>query len=198
MTTKTDEKRIAVFFDRDGTLNEEVNYLDNLAKLVILPGATEAVRLTNQAGILAIVITNQSGIARGFFDEAFVHNVHSHTQALFQAQGAVIDAFYYCPHHPTEGQGPYLMSCSCRKPSPGLLLQAAEEWNIDLGSSFMIGDTANDIEAAKRAGCKAIIVRTGHGRSAALDAAGPDYVADDVLMAVRWILQERQKTKRPD
>lgn len=192
---KKGKKRIAVFLDRDGTLNEEVGYLDSLTKLAILPGAVEAVRLINQAGFLAIVITNQSGIARGFFDETFVHNVHERLQALFHAQGAVIDAFYYCPHHPTEGRGPYLMPCSCRKPSPGLLLQAAEEWNIDLESSFMVGDTPKDIEAGHRAGCKGIFVLTGHGRHAVWDATGPDHTAFDVLSAVKWIMRETQKAR---
>ena len=192
---KKDTKQIAVFMDRDGTLIEEVGYLDSLAKVTILSGIVEAVRLINRAGFLAIVITNQSGVARGLIDEPFVQKVHDHIRDLFHAQGAVINAFYYCPHHPTEGKGPYLLSCLCRKPSPGMLLQAAEEWDIDLGSSYMIGDTQKDVEAGQGAGCKGILVRTGYGKDIVWDTVKPDHVADDAFAAVQWIIRERQKAK---
>lgn len=184
---KKTRKQAAVFLDRDGTLNTEVGYLDHVDKLTILPGAYEAVRLINQLGLLAIVVTNQSGIARGFFDAAFVEDIHNHIETLFHARRAIIDGFYYCPHHPTEGKEPYLKVCTCRKPAPGLLIQAAKEWDIDLEHSFMIGDTPKDVETVQRTGGKGILVRTGHFRDADLEAIQPDYVADDILAAVQWI-----------
>jgi len=184
--------RRAVFLDRDGTLNEEVGYLDNLEKLKIIRNAFEAVRMINQAGLLAVVVTNQSGVARGFFDETLVRRVHGQIRSAFLEAGAVIDAFYYCPHHATEGRNPYLQACSCRKPEPGMLRMAAEEWNIDLSRSYMVGDTLRDVETGHRAGSRAILVRTGYGRDVDPGPAKPDYVAEDILEAVRWILKDIQ------
>ena len=186
-------KFAAVFLDRDGTINEEVGYLDSLDKLQILPEAFEAVRLINQAGMKTVVITNQSGIGRGFFDEAFVVRVHEEMRRLFLKEGALIDGFYYCPHHPTEGIGLYRQACSCRKPEPGLLLNAAEDLVIDIGKSYMIGDTPKDVEAGQRAGAKGILVQTGYGKVADMGSTHPDYIAQDVLEAVKWIMRDRKK-----
>ena len=178
----------AVFLDRDGTINEEVGYLDRLDKLRLLPGAAAAVRMINERGWKAVVITNQSGIARGFFDEAFVGKVHAEMARLLRKEGAAIDGFYFCPHHPTEGIGRYRRTCSCRKPAPGLLVQAAAELAIDLTRSFMIGDMPKDVEAGQRAGAKGILVRTGYGNTVELGSLAPDYIATDLLDAVSWIL----------
>jgi len=178
----------AVFMDRDGTLNEEVGYLDRLDKLRLIPGAAAAVRLINERGWKAVVVTNQSGIARGFFDEKFVAAVHDEMARLLRGEGAAIDGFYFCPHHPTEGIGGYRQSCSCRKPAPGLLLQAAAELSIDLSRSWMIGDMPKDVEAGQRAGAKGILVRTGYGRSVEPGATKPDFIATDILEAVRRLL----------
>lgn len=183
-------KRQAVFLDRDGTINEEVGYLDNLEKLRIIPGAFEAVRLLKQAGLLVIVITNQSGIARGFFDEAFVRGIHRHMKRLFREKDAVIDGFYYCPHHPEEGKGQYLQACSCRKPEPGMLIRAAQEMDIDLEHSYIVGDTLKDVEAGQRAGCQGVLVRTGYGRNVDSGMVKPDHVAKDILAAAHWILKD--------
>lgn len=180
-------KRWAVFLDRDGTLNEEVGYVDSLDKLRIIPVAYEAVRLLNAHQMLAVVVTNQSGVARGFFDEAFVHTVHAYMDALFRFHGARIDAFYFCPHHP-EGREPYRMQCPCRKPEPGLLKRASEELDIDLTRSWMIGDMAKDVLAGQRAGAKGVIVKTGHPTGTDNMAATADYVARDVLEAVVHII----------
>ncbi|MEI8172251.1 MAG: HAD family hydrolase [Deltaproteobacteria bacterium] len=186
------KKHAAVFLDRDGTINEEVGYLDNLDKLQILPEAFEAVRLVNQSGMKTVVITNQSGIGRGFFDEAFVGRVHEEMRSLFLKEGAVIDSFYYCPHHPTEGMGQYRQVCSCRKPEPGLLLKAAEDLDIDLGKSYMIGDMPKDVEVGQRAGAKGILVQTGYGKVADMGSIHPDYIAQDILDAVTWLLSNRE------
>ncbi|MCK9273524.1 MAG: D-glycero-beta-D-manno-heptose 1,7-bisphosphate 7-phosphatase [Syntrophales bacterium] len=176
----------AVFFDRDGTLNEDMGYLSNLDQLRLYPCAGKAVRLVNEMGMKAVVITNQSGIARGYFDEEFVITLHEKISELLESEGARIDRFYFCPHHPEEGKGPYKIDCFCRKPKPGMLLQAAEDINIDLARSFMIGDMIKDIEAAENAGAKGILVKTGYGREI-MSFPEAAYVAEDVLDAVQWI-----------
>ena len=193
----------AVFVDRDGTINEEVGYLDRMEKLQLIPGSAEAIRLINESGMKAVVITNQSGIARGFYDESFVEQIHSSLQDALRAEGAVIDAFYFCPHHPTAGRGEYLQTCDCRKPAPGMLLRAAAELQIDLTHSWLVGDTLTDIEAARRAGVRGILVRTGYGdESAKALATGPEsqgsvtirpvHIAANLREAVAWIMEDRK------
>ncbi len=194
-------KIIAVFLDRDGTINEEVGYLDSLDKLKMIPAAHEAIRLINLSGMKAIVVTNQAGVARGFFTEKFVRQTHEVIQTALLEKKASIDKFYYCPHHPTEGTGIYLQNCNCRKPSPGMLLQAAHDLDIELGSSYMVGDRYRDVETAKKVGVKGILVKTGYGREVLQDVdpdvatAGnkPDFVAEDILEAVKWIMKDRIK-----
>ncbi len=194
------KKNAAIFLDRDGTINEEVGYLDSLDKLVIFPSAFEAIRLINQSGRKVIVVTNQAGVARGLFGEDLVETIHAALREALRRRGAFIDAFYYCPHHPTEGLPPYRQSCDCRKPAPGLFLRAAREWNLDLSASWMIGDRYNDMEAAHRAGARGILVKTGYGADAlsgegpdtATPAGKPDLVADDILQAVHLILGSRK------
>ena len=194
------KKNAAIFLDRDGTINEEVGYLDSPDKLVIFPFTFEAVRMINQSGFKAIVVTNQAGVARGLFGEDLVEKIHAALREALRQKAALIDAFYYCPHHPTEGSPPYRRSCDCRKPAPGLFLQAARELNLDLSASWMIGDRYNDIEAAHRAGARGILVKTGYGADAlsgegpdtATPAGKPDLVADDILQAVHLILGSRK------
>jgi D-glycero-D-manno-heptose 1,7-bisphosphate phosphatase len=155
--------RPAVFLDRDGTINVEKDYLYRVEDFVFIPGAPEAVRRLNQAGFLVIVVTNQSGVARGFFSLDDVAVLHRHIQGELAKVGARIDGFYRCPHHPTQGVGEFRRDCDCRKGRPGMLLQAAAEHCIDLSRSFMIGDKAADIEAGERAGCVPLLVLTGYG-----------------------------------
>ena len=199
------KKSGAVFLDRDGTINEEVGYLDSLDKLRMIPEAFDAIRQINQSGMKAVVITNQSGVARGYFDEAFVETVHARVQTLLQEQEARIDRFYYCPHHPTEGTGDYRKNCACRKPEAGLLIRASQEMDIDLARSYMVGDMPKDIEAGVKAGAKGILVKTGHGGDllspdknvfAAAQKSfpvKPDYIAVNILDAVIWIMKDREK-----
>jgi D-glycero-D-manno-heptose 1,7-bisphosphate phosphatase len=185
-------KRRAVFIDRDGTLNVEVNYLHRVADLALTPGAAEAVRALNQAGYLTIVVTNQAGIARGYYDEAALHTLHAHLAAVLATADAHLDAIYFCPHHPDFG-----VPCDCRKPAPGMLLRAAAEHDLDLGRCWLIGDTAGDIEAGRAAGCRTVLVRTGYGTQteAALDTRSrPDAVQDDIGAAVRYILAQDSAT----
>ena len=194
------KKNEAIFLDRDGTINEEVGYLDSLDKLVIFPSAFEAIRLINQSNRKAIVVTNQAGIARGLFGEDLVETIHTALREALRRKSAFIDAFYYCPHHPTEGSPPYRQNCDCRKPAPGLFLQAARDLNLDLSASWIIGDRYNDMEAAHRAGARGILVKTGYGADVlsgegpdtATPAGKPDLVADDILQAVHLILGSRK------
>ncbi len=201
------EMRMAVFLDRDGTINEEAAYLNRLEKLRLIPGAAEAIRRINESGLMAVVVTNQSGVARGLFDEAFVKKTNAYLQDILRAEGASIDAFYFCPHHPTEGRGIYLQTCRCRKPAPGMLLRAAEELRIDLRRSYLIGDALTDIEAGNSVGVKGILVRTGCGEeSVAALAADPEsgvgaisrplYIAADLREAVAWIMDRREEKER--
>jgi D-glycero-D-manno-heptose 1,7-bisphosphate phosphatase len=199
----TDERQAAIFLDRDGTINEEVGYLDRLEKLTLIPGAAEAIRLINQRGLKAVVVTNQSGIARGFFDEPFISALHAHLEGMLRREGAFLDRIYYCPHHPTEGREPYLRACECRKPAPGLFIRARGELGLDPARSYMIGDTLKDIEAGLRAGVSGILVRTGYGDQAVATLSGlgrngsaeaaavrPVHIAGNLLEAVRWILRK--------
>ena len=142
------DKRPAAFLDRDGVLNVDHGYTHRPDQLEWIPGAPEAVRMLNNAGYYVIVITNQSGVARGYFNEAAVQQFHAHMQDALRAQGAHIDAFYYCPHYPEGTVKELAMRCRCRKPSPGMLEQAAREWPINLDRSFLIGDKDDDMAAA--------------------------------------------------
>ncbi len=141
-------RRPAAFLDRDGVLNVDRGYAHKPDQLEWTPGAQKAVRMLNNADYLVIVITNQSGIARGYYDETAMHTFHAHMQDALRAEGAHIDAFYYCPHHPNGTVRQYAVHCRCRKPGTGMLEQAAREWPIDLGRSFFIGDNDDDMTAA--------------------------------------------------
>jgi D-glycero-D-manno-heptose 1,7-bisphosphate phosphatase len=192
------KKNTAVFLDRDGTINEEVGYMDNLDKLKIIPCAYEAIKLINKSGMKVVVISNQAGVARGLFTEEFLKGTNDYLHAILRQQGACIDRFYYCPHHPTEGKGPYRKICNCRKPAPGMMLQAAQDLNIDLTKSYIVGDRYNDMEAGKKIGVQGILVKTGFGEKLLQDdgpdVAGPqnqpDFIAADILEAVKWILSQ--------
>jgi D,D-heptose 1,7-bisphosphate phosphatase len=198
------KKNTAVFLDRDGTINEEVGYLDSIDKLKLFANAAEAIRLINDSSMKAVVITNQSGVARGKFTEDFVRLVHGRIQKALQEKGAFIDAFYCCPHHPTEGIGVYMQYCTCRKPEAGMLITASAEMDIDLTNSYTVGDMLKDIQAAFKVGAKGVLVKTGYGlntieKELQLESTGsiqPHCIAQDVLDAVIWILQDRQNKKR--
>jgi len=186
------KKNTAVFLDRDGTINEEMGYLSRPDQLRLIPGTPEAIRLINEAGMKAVVVTNQSGVARGYFTEEVVETIHGRINEMLHEKGARIDRFYCCPHHPVYGDGPYKKACSCRKPESGLFLLASEELDIDLARSYVIGDMLKDIDAGKRVGARGILVRTGYGHNITLTDK-PVYIAEDVLAAVKWILQDRGK-----
>jgi D-glycero-D-manno-heptose 1,7-bisphosphate phosphatase len=185
--------RPAVFIDRDGTLTDEVGYVNHPSRLRLLPRSADAVRRLNDAGVPAVVVTNQAGIARDYFTEDVLHAVNAELVAQLAKSGARLDGIYWCVHHPSAGAPPYRMDCDCRKPKPGMLLRAAAELDLDLGRSVIVGDKPSDVEVAPRIGARGVLVLTGYGRGEweyRRDrlTVHPDHVADDLLDAVEWAL----------
>lgn len=176
----------AVFLDRDGTINIEKEYLYKPEEFEFTSGAIEAIRLLNHAGYLVIVVTNQSGVARGFYSEEDLIRLHHYIDRLLKSGGAWVDAWYYCPHH-TAGKAPYNLACSCRKPLPGMLQQAAADHAIDLSRSWMVGDKLADIEAGLSAGSKSILVLTGYGAETSRELTSDIPRCPDLLSAVKLI-----------
>jgi D-glycero-D-manno-heptose 1,7-bisphosphate phosphatase len=184
--------RAAVFIDRDGTIIEEVGYLDRVERVALYPWTIDAVRALNRVGLAVVMVTNQSGVARGFFSEAVVEDVHRHIASMLEVGGARIDAYYYCPHHPDGKVQAYAQRCECRKPGRGLVDRAQRELGIDPLRSFVVGDRWLDVALARTVGAQGILVRTGYGRSQ--EAQPPeglvaDAVADNLVEAVGWILR---------
>jgi D-glycero-D-manno-heptose 1,7-bisphosphate phosphatase len=179
--------RPAVFLDRDGTLNEDTGYPADIRQVHIYPAAFEAVRRLKRAGFAAVVITHQSGVARGYFSPAEIDELHRHFAEAFAANGAALDGIYSCPHGPDDGV------CECAKPRPGLGLRAAREIGLDPASSFMVGDKAVDVLFGRALGASPVLVLTGYGRAAASELAArglaPDHTAAGVLEAADWILE---------
>ena len=183
--------RPAIFIDRDGTLNEPVGFVNCVDAFRLFPWAAEAVRLVNRAGYLAVLVTNQSGVARGMFEEELVHEVHARLVRLLEEAGAHLDGIYYCPHGTSGG-------CECRKPKPGMLLRAERELDIDLSRSYVIGDTYADIEMAWNAGARGALVLTGYGRGEVERhgegwARQPDRVSPNLFAAVTDVVWEASK-----
>jgi histidinol-phosphate phosphatase family protein len=177
----------AVFLDRDGTINEEVNYLSKIEQLKILPKSAKAIKLLNENKFKVIIITNQSGVAREYFSKETLEDINEHLKNELANEGAQIDAIHYCPHHPEEG-------CDCRKPRPGMIERAKRKFDLDLSSSFIVGDTINDLETGYNVGCKTVLVLTGYGKRELKEQESwklqPDYIAQDLLDAVMWIIGE--------
>jgi D-glycero-D-manno-heptose 1,7-bisphosphate phosphatase len=181
----------AVFLDRDGTLIEEVGYLDRTDRVVLYPYTVDAVRAFNRAGLLTVMVTNQSGVARGFFTEAIVEDVHRHIASLLAAGGARIDAYYHCPHHPAGDVREYAVQCECRKPRQGLVDRAVRELGVDPLRSFVVGDRWADVGLARRSGGRGVLVRTGYGAAEEQrprDGLVPDAVVNNLIEAASWIL----------
>ncbi len=187
-------KRRAVFIDRDGTISEEVGYVNHPSRYRVFPYSAEAIRTLNERGWLAILVTNQAGVARGYFAEEMIGAVHALLTSELERQGARLDAVYYCPHHPTVGEMPYRFDCDCRKPKPGLIRRAADDFNIELADSWMVGDRYSDTELARNAGVRSAFVLSGYGRGEWEYQRNswkhtPDLVADNLLEAVRAIVE---------
>jgi D-glycero-D-manno-heptose 1,7-bisphosphate phosphatase len=182
----------AVFLDRDGTVNEEVGYVNHLSRFRVFPWAARAVRSLNDAGFRVVLFTNQSGIARGHFPESLVGEVHEVLARELAHEGARLDGVYYCPHHPDGKVDRYRQVCECRKPRPGMLLRAARELNLDLARSIGVGDKYLDIQTAQAAAARGVLVLSGYGRGelayeSHLWPRPPDHVAENLLDAVEWI-----------
>lgn len=189
--------RPAVFIDRDGTISEEVGYVNHPTRYRVFPYAAEAIRTLNDAGWLAVLVTNQAGVARGYFAEEMIGRVHALLAEELERGGARLDAVYYCPHHPTVGDAPYRLDCDCRKPRPGLIRRAESELGIDPEASWMVGDRYGDVELARNAGLRSAFVLSGYGLGEwEHQRAGwkhhPDIVADNLLEAVRAIIKRSQ------
>jgi D-glycero-D-manno-heptose 1,7-bisphosphate phosphatase len=191
------QKRPVVFLDRDGTLNEEVGYIHELEKLVLIKGAAAAIKKLNRAGIAAILVTNQSGAARGYYAESHIKDLNARLVRLLEESGARMDAVYYCPHIP-EPEGtvaPYATECECRKPAPGLIQQAyAEHPDLDPSRAYVVGDKATDVELAQNSRAKGVLVVTGYGQRVLNGEyqwkVQPDHIADDIVHAIDWILED--------
>jgi len=185
----------AVFLDRDGTLIEDVNYLSSSDQIKLFEHSAAAVKKLNDTNILAILVTNQSGVARGYFDENDVKLVNQALADMLKDKNAYLDGIYYCPHHTKGIIEKYKKDCDCRKPKAGLIKQALSDFkDIDLKKSYVIGDKICDVELARNAGCKGILVKTGYGEKIAANSdqnyIKPDYIAEDIIDAVNWILQD--------
>jgi D-glycero-D-manno-heptose 1,7-bisphosphate phosphatase len=183
--------------DRDGTVSDEVGYLNHASRLRVLPFAAEAIRAVHDAGMLAILVTNQAGVARGYFAESMIGEVHDRLEAELARAGARLDAIYYCPHHPSAGEAPYRADCDCRKPRPGMLERAAEEHGVDLAASYVVGDKYTDVRLAHAVGAKGVLVLTGYGigeyeYESERWPRPPDYVAETLLDAVRWAIDDAE------
>jgi len=187
-------RQAAVFLDRDGTLIREVNYLSGMAQIDILPGVAAALRRLRDGGFKLVMVTNQSGVARGFLSEADLQAIHAEIVDRLACAGARLDGIYYCPHHPTEGRETYRTVCECRKPKPGMIRRAAAELNIDPTISFVVGDQTIDLELAWSIGATGILV--GERVSAAQSLPANCHAAADLAAAAAWILERSRPQPR--
>jgi len=182
----------AVFLDRDGTINEEMGYINHISRFKVFDFVPEAIKILNDEGYKIVVITNQSGVARGYFGESLVKEIHKKLISDLERESALIDKIYYCPHHPLEGKGKYKKVCNCRKPSTGMIDLAVKELNIDLNKSFMVGDRFKDMLFAQQAGLQTVFVQTGYGMGEFTHQKKeweiqPKYIAINLLDAARYI-----------
>ena len=181
----------AVFLDRDGTMIEDVGYLERLERLKLFPYTVNAVRLLNEAGFKVVVVTSQNGVAQGILTEEFLAETQAHLGEVFKAAGARVEGFYYCPHSTTAPVERYRIDCDCRKPKPGMILAAAADHGLDVARSFVVGDRWRDIEMGLNAGTRALLVETGYGRTEEARPKPhlrPSAIVDNVMEAVSWIL----------
>jgi D-glycero-D-manno-heptose 1,7-bisphosphate phosphatase len=171
--------RPAVFLDRDGTVSKEVGYLKDPDHLELIPGSAQAIARLRELGFAVVVATNQSGVGRGYFDMHLVEATNARLEELLAREGVHLDGIYVCPHHPDDG-------CACRKPAPGMALQAQKDLGLDLDCSYVVGDRPSDIELGQGLGVRTVLVLTGYGRES-MEQVQPDFVAEDLREAVEWI-----------
>jgi histidinol-phosphate phosphatase family protein len=192
MTERNQKTSRAVFLDRDGTMIEDVGYLDRLQRLKLFPYTVDAIRLLSRAGFKIVVVTSQAGVANGVITEAFVNEAHEEIGRRVAAGGGRVDAYYYCPHSPTAVVDKYRTECDCRKPKPGMIHSAQRDLSLDLSRSFCVGDRWRDIEMGQAAGVTGILVETGYGRTEASRrpaSIAPVTVVADLIAATTWILR---------
>lgn len=186
----------AVFLDKDGTINFDVGYLNDPSHLKLIPGSSEAIKMLNKAGFKVVVISNQSGVARGILSEDILQSVDKKLQKELLKEGAFVDAIYYCPHHPEHGVYPYRKACECRKPHNGLVKKAVKNLDIETSRSFFVGDKVSDIETGVNSGTKTVLVLTGKGRESLdreeLKKIKPTHIAENLLDAAKWILSNEK------
>ena len=199
MTVPSARLRPAVFLDRDGTLNEDIGFMDRLEALTLFPWTADAIRLLNRAGYCTVVTTNQSAVGRGMIDEGFLQSVHAEIDRRLARGDARIDRYFFCPHHPEAPLERYRQVCECRKPRPGMLLDAARELGIDLSRSVMVGDRRIDVACGHAAGARGILVRTGLGAAedeSLVEGGGahPDAILNNLMEAVGWILRNSSRS----
>ncbi|MEK7433815.1 MAG: D-glycero-beta-D-manno-heptose 1,7-bisphosphate 7-phosphatase [Cyanobacteriota bacterium] len=182
----------AVFFDRDGTINVEAGYIRDLKDLKLIEGASKSIAKLKEAGFIIILVTNQSGPARGYYSEEWVNTLNNTVQKMLLEEGTSLDEIYYCPHLPDGKVPEYTKDCDCRKPNIAMFLQGKEKYNLDFSKSFMVGDKATDVEAGHNAGCKSVLLKTGYGdkvlKGEYQNIPDADYIADDINAASDWIL----------
>ncbi len=187
---------IGIFLDRDGTINEELEFISSPDEVTLIPGSAEAIKEANELGLKVFVITNQSGIARGLIKESELAAVHNKLVELLSNQGAHLDAIYFCPHHPEYGDSLYRVDCNCRKPNPGMLKEAEAEFGIDLTQSFVIGDKIDDVKTAHSVGAKSILVLTGYGKNQIDEIQSQniyvDYIAKNLYDAMQFVKSKIQ------
>jgi D,D-heptose 1,7-bisphosphate phosphatase len=189
----TTGKNKAIFIDKDGTLIPDIPYNVDPEKVTLQDGALEGLSQLQKAGYLLIIVSNQSGVARGYFKEEALIGVQRKIESLLAEKGVLLNGFYYCPHYPNADIKEYAVECDCRKPQPGMLLKAAREQNIDLSQSWMIGDILNDVEAGKKAGCKTVLIDNGNEKDWLVnEMRTPDYKAKSIKDAAFQILQHLQ------
>jgi D-glycero-D-manno-heptose 1,7-bisphosphate phosphatase len=190
---------IAVFLDRDGTVNEEVDFLTSPRDLHLIPRSAEAIRRANDLGLRVFIVSNQSGVARGLLSEEDLLEVHRILTDRLAEHHATVDRIYYCPHHPTEGTDAYRKECDCRKPNTGMIDRAVREFRIDPARSYVIGDRTVDVGMAKNAGAHAILVLTGYGRAerdlCEREGIPLDYVADDLYDAMDFVARDLDRNQ---
>jgi D-glycero-D-manno-heptose 1,7-bisphosphate phosphatase len=194
-------RKPAVFLDRDGTINEQMGYVNHLTRFIILSGVAEGIRLLNGHGFHVVVVSNQSGVARGYFPIDLVHEIHDFMKAYFRKNRAAVDGIFFCPHHPGGSVPEYAIQCNCRKPKIGLIEQACNRMDIDLSRSYVVGDRCDDIELAERARMKGILVKTGYGLGEInhvlpLRDLKPAHIAEDLFRAVQWIIDEERASPK--
>jgi len=192
--------RSAVFLDRDGTINEQMGYINHISRFVLLPGAAEGIRMLNEAGVPVVVVSNQSGVGRGYFPATLVEEVNGRMKELLARTGAHLDGIYCCPHHSEAKVAELAMKCDCRKPRPGLLEQAAADLDLNLADSYVVGDRFSDLKTAAAVGAKGVMVLTGYGRGeleyiAPQQEIRPDFIAEDLAAAAEWILARLNPSK---